>query len=135
MLVAKEQRGGRSELRRVTWWRKPFYWGFTQLLRMVGYGYRPALALVPALVVVGVGWAVIERADEVGALVRAAPAVPAAAGAPVQPEVALVPLAYSFEAFVPVVKLGQVEAFRPDMASGGDDGFRFICGGTGSSAG
>jgi hypothetical protein len=68
-------------------------------------------ALVPALAVVLVGWGVIDRAAGAGLLIpskRAEAGVPAAA---------LVPLAYSFEAFVPIVKLGQTEAFRPDMGT------------------
>ena len=52
----------------------------------------------------------IDRAANTGVLV---PVKPAEADAPA---VELVPLAYSFEAFVPIVKFGQVEAFRPVMA-------------------
>ena len=104
VLVAKEHARRAAELRRVAWWRKPFHWLWTQLLRMVGYGYRPARALVPALGIVALGWGVVEWGDRAGIL------VPVAAGAPAA---RLVPLAYSFEAFVPIVKLGQVEAYRP----------------------
>jgi hypothetical protein len=107
--IEKERRLRAAELRRLPWWRKPTHWGFTQLLRMVGYGHRPALALLPALAVVLLGWAVVTRAADAGLLV---PAKPAEAGAPAP---VLVPLAYSVEAFVPIVKLGQTEAFRPDL--------------------
>jgi hypothetical protein len=109
VLIEKQRRLRAAELRRLPRWRKPMHWGFTQLLRLVGYGYRPALALVPALAVVLLGWAVITRAADARLLVPARPAE-AAAPAPV-----LVPLAYSLEAFVPIVKLGQTEAFRPDL--------------------
>jgi hypothetical protein len=109
VLIEKQRRLRAAELRRLPRWRKPMHWGFTQLLRLVGYGYRPALALVPALAVVLLGWAVITRAADARLLV---PARPAEAGAPAP---VLVPLAYSVEAFVPIVKLGQTEAFRPDM--------------------
>jgi hypothetical protein len=111
VLVAKERARRAAELRRMAGWRKPLHWVWTQLLRMVGYGYRPALAFVPALAVVLVGWGVIDRAAGAGLLL---PAKRAEAGAPAA---ALMPLAYSFEAFVPVVTLGQVEAFRPDMGT------------------
>jgi hypothetical protein len=109
VLIAKERLLRAVELRRLPRWRRPLHWVFTQLLRSVGYGHRPALALVPALAVVLLGWAVVTRAADAGLLVPANPPE-AEAPAPV-----LVPLAYSVEAFVPIVKLGQTEAFRPDM--------------------
>ena len=115
MLVAKEAAWRAAELRRIAWWRRPLYWAWMQLLRVVGFGYRPALALVPALAIVCVGWLLVDWSYRGGVLVPAKPAAEAeAAAAPVQ--ATLVPFAYSFEAFVPIVKLGQVEAFRPDMA-------------------
>jgi hypothetical protein len=109
VLIEKEHRLRAAELRRLPRWRKPLHWGFTQLLRMVGYGHRPALALVPALAVVLLGAALVHRAADAGVLVAARPAE---AGAPVP---VLVPLAYSVEAFVPIVELGQTDAFRPDL--------------------
>jgi hypothetical protein len=109
VLIEKQSCLRAAELRRLPWWRKPTHWSFTQLLRLVGYGYRPALALIPALAVVLLGWGVVHRATDAGVLVPAKPAE-AEGPAPV-----LVPLAYSLEAFVPIVRLGQTEAFRPDM--------------------
>lgn len=109
VLVTKERRLRAAEFQRLTWYRKPAHWAFTQLLRMVGYGYRPQQAVWPALAIVLLGWGLVEWANEAGVLVRS---VPAEAGAPV-----LIPLAYSFEAFVPIVTLGQTEAFRSDMAT------------------
>ncbi len=111
VLIAKERLRREVELGRLPGWRRPFYWGFTQLLRMVGYGYRPAMALIPAALVVLLGWAVVHSSTRTGLLV---PAARAQAGAPAR---VLVPLAYSIEAFVPIVKLGQVEAFRPDLGT------------------
>ena len=32
-------------------------------------------------------------------------------------DVALAPLVYSFETFVPIIQLGQAKAFRPDMST------------------
>jgi hypothetical protein len=116
VLAAKERSRRAVELRKLPRWRKPTFWAFTRLLEMVGYGYRPALALIPALTVVYVGAAAVKRGWEVGVLERAETAAAVQPDVPAPPEVALVPLAYSLEAFVPIVELGQVEAFRPDMA-------------------
>ena len=55
VLVAKAHARRAAELRRVVWWRKPGHWAWTQVLRMLGYGYRPAWALIPAITVVLLG--------------------------------------------------------------------------------
>ena len=109
VLVAKARALRTAELRRVAWWRKPPHWASTQLLWMVGYGYRPALALGPAIVVWLLGWCLIDRAADAGVLIAAKSAELGA------PATVLVPAAYFFETFVPIANLGQAEAFRPDM--------------------
>ncbi len=111
VLVEKERARRAVETQMSKAWRKPFNWIWTQLLRIIGYGYRPALALFPALIFVGFGTGLFYLGWE-AQIIRPADANSPATTAP---RVDFVPLAYSFEAFVPIVKLGQVEAFRPDM--------------------
>ncbi len=111
VLVAKERARWDVETQLSKGWRKPFNWIWAQLLRTIGYGYRPALALFPALIFVGFGTGLFYLGWE-AKIIRPADANSLAATAP---RMAFVPIAYSFEAFVPIVKLGQVEAFRPDM--------------------
>jgi hypothetical protein len=81
---------------------------WTRLLKMVAYGYRPERALWPALVLVLIGWAVTHLSANAGLMLPVTPA----AGAPAA---VLLPPAYAFENFVPIVSLGQTAAFRPDM--------------------
>jgi hypothetical protein len=73
----------------------------------VGFGYRPALALIPAAAIVIVGALLASWGYRSGIIVAAKPSE--------ETHAAFQPLAYSFEAFVPIVKLGQAEAFLPDM--------------------
>jgi hypothetical protein len=112
VLVEKERRLRQAGYARLTSWQaKAGHRVYTFLQQIVDYGYRPHWALYPAVILIVLGALAANWAAQAGILVAAKPAE---AGAPA---VELVPLDYAFEAFVPIVRLGQTAAFQLDMAT------------------
>lgn len=100
-----------AELKRMRGPYQAIYYIFTKILQIVGFGYRPLGAVIPALLVILTGTFVISYANSHGAMI-----------VETQKELShntdgLFPLVYSFETFVPIVKLGQAEKYRPDILS------------------
>ena len=77
------------------------------VLSIVGYGYRPGRAFWPALAVVLLGRLLVS--------VNSSVMPPTSTPGEKEAHTKLVPLMYSFEAFLPVVSLAQAAAFQPDM--------------------
>ena len=147
ILIEKERRQRRAERARLTSWpHKAAHWFFTRVLEMVRYGHAPQWALLNAAGFVLLGWLVLLVWGDVmvpakpvpqtaAALANPVPgstatgitkaatrppqsaANPTTAAAPPLPDVPFLPFVYSLEAFVPIVKLGQIEVWRPDMST------------------
>lgn len=136
VLATRERRIRNAEFKEMPRWRQPFHWLFTQLLKMVGFGYRLEYALLPSFTVVVAGWFICSFAWENELILRNAQTSPGdtaiatadndtATGINAEPseiensstpQVEFVALAYSFETFLPAFSLGQVEAFSADMS-------------------
>jgi hypothetical protein len=83
---------------------------------LVGYGYRPKRGLAIALVVAATAGWFYQQAQEAGALTyHAAEGAKHAAAA--EPAPAFHPYVYSLDVMLPVVKLGQSEAWKPADSS------------------
>lgn len=83
---------------------------WSAMLWVVGYGYRPERAFWMALALIVAFTGVIHVADAQGLMLPVSEAKPGLA-AP-----RLVPVFYALESLVPLVRLGQADAFRPDMS-------------------
>ncbi|MER2507954.1 MAG: hypothetical protein ABTQ27_04250 [Amaricoccus sp.] len=111
VLIEKERRSRAAENSRKRGLARLGHWGWTQALRIIGYGYRPHRAIWPAAAFVFVGAVLVCYANAQGVMLPTT--------IPVKDTAAprLVPLIYSFESFVPFIDLDQFRAFRPDMST------------------
>lgn len=111
ILIEKERRRRAAENSRKRGVARFVHRGWTQALSIIGYGYLPHRAIWPATIFVLFGALLVWYANAQGVMLPTT--------IPVKDTAAprLVPLAYSFESFVPFIDLDQIRAFRPDMST------------------
>ncbi len=114
ILIAKERALRRAGLRaRATLPGKAAHWAWTRMLEMTAYGHEPWRALINVVVLVAAGTALLWSNADVMLLAKRPD--PPAAGVSAPPP--FLPVVYAVETFIPLVKFGQADAFRPDMTT------------------